>query len=82
MMTTSTKAKYIPLMYDATEDEIEVIGHMMRAGAFSTINAVFRVALWKLAQHLDVECPGDTFQLYIPPKKGEAHAHRDPPPLV
>jgi hypothetical protein len=49
-----------------TDAETDVLIEIMRAGGFSTPASAVRCALWKLAQHLDVECPPELFRLCRP----------------
>lgn len=51
-----------------TVEESMVLFEIMRAGGFATTASAVRCGLWKLAQHLNVECPPELFRLG--PKKG------------
>lgn len=66
---SNSRPAFTPFVFDATPDEVDVVGEIMRAGSFSTVNAMMRDALYRQARQLGVECPGDTFQLYIPKKR-------------
>ena len=48
-------------------EEMEVIGRMRMAGGCDSDANLVRVALWKLAQHMDLlETPANAFQLRNP----------------
>lgn len=47
-----------------SEAETDVIIEIMRAGGFSTPASAVRCGLWRLAQHLDVACPPELFQIH------------------
>jgi hypothetical protein len=55
-----------------TPEEIAVLAEVRRAGAFASDGDVLRVALWKLARHLDVPMTPEAFGLpYTPPVVAE-----------
>lgn len=58
---TALRKRNIDLALAFTPQEFDLIEGMMRAAGISTVTGVVHVALWRFAQHLDLDPPIDVF---------------------
>jgi hypothetical protein len=56
-----TRPRNIDLALSFTPQEFDLIESMMRAAGVATVTGIVHVALWRFAQHLDLDPPIDTF---------------------
>jgi hypothetical protein len=60
-MTPATNQQGLTVSDVFSKQETDVLIEVMRAGGFSTPASAIRCGLYRLAQHLDVECAPDVF---------------------